>query len=33
MARALWAVVHENASVKKAHELFKNVKNNKTLCV
>lgn len=33
MARALWAVVHEKAAVKKAHELFKDVKNNKALCV
>ncbi len=33
MARALRAIVHENATVKKAHELFNDVKNKKALCV
>ncbi|UCG34786.1 MAG: 3-hydroxy-5-phosphonooxypentane-2,4-dione thiolase [Candidatus Omnitrophota bacterium] len=29
MARALWAIIHENATVKGAHELFNEVKNSK----
>ena len=33
MARALRAIVHENATVKKAHELFNDVKNKKAVCV
>jgi len=33
MARALRAIVHENATVKKAHELFNDVKSKKASCV
>ena len=33
MARALHAIIHENATVKKAHELFNESKNKKELCV
>jgi len=33
MARSLQAVVHEKATVKKAHELFNEVKNKNTLCM
>ncbi len=33
MARALRAIVHENATVKKAHSLFNDVKNKRLACV
>jgi putative autoinducer-2 (AI-2) aldolase len=29
MARALHAIIHEQATVKKAHELFKDIQNKK----
>jgi putative autoinducer-2 (AI-2) aldolase len=29
MAQALRAIVHENATVKQAHEIFKKAKENK----
>lgn len=29
MARSLWAIIHENANVKEAQELFNEVKNSK----
>jgi len=33
IAKALRAIVHEKATVKKAHELFNDVKNKKAACV
>jgi len=33
MAQALRAIVHEKATVKKAHELFNDIKNKKAACV
>jgi len=33
MTRALHGIIHNNMSVKAAHELFEDVKNNKEICV
>ncbi|MDB4349516.1 3-hydroxy-5-phosphonooxypentane-2,4-dione thiolase [Omnitrophica bacterium] len=32
IAKALYAIVHENATVKQAHEIFKDIKNTKVSC-